>query len=220
MPGSTVISWSGGKDAMMCLHRLREAGEAVTALVATVGEDDGWVTGQGVPEALLRRQARALGLPLEVARLPTSPSNELYKERVGQVFLGAGAARVAFGDLYLADIRRWREDFLGAIGVEAVFPLWGKDTAALIGEFQALGYRAWITAVDTGRLGAAFAGRPLDESTVAALPGGVDPCGENGEFHSFVFDGPGFAGPVGCRPGRPRRRGGMVFCPPELDEPG
>jgi len=214
MPGSTVISWSGGKDAMMCLHRLREAGEAVTALVATVGEDDGWVTGQGVPEALLRRQARALGLPLRVAYLPASPSNELYRERVGEAFLAADAARVAFGDLFLADIRRWREEFLGGLGMEALFPLWGEDTAGLIRAFLEAGYRGWITCVDTRMLAAHFAGRPLDGETVSALPAGVDPCGENGEFHSFVWGGPGFAGPVACRPGRVVRRRHMAICPP------
>lgn len=219
-----LLSWSGGKDATMGLHRLREEGATVAALVTTVSEDEGLVSGQGVPEALLRAQADSLGLPLDVVYMPEAPSNETYKRRLGArleaLCLEHRTRKVAFADLFLADIRQWREAFLGEIGLSAVFPVWGADTRELLARFLALGYRAWITCVDTGLVAARFAGRRLDAEAVAQMGPEVDPCGERGEYHSFVWDGPGFRHPVYCRPGTERRRGRVVCRPPRAGASG
>lgn len=200
---------------MLCLHRLRARDVEVRALVTTVTEGTGLVSGQGVPEALLREQAAALGLELELVGLPEAPSNEIYMDRVGRALerlARAHDAQVAFGDLFLEDIRRWREDFLAGIGLEARFPLWGEDTGALLEEFLCAGFRAWITCVDTGFLPGRFAGRALEAQTVAEMGAGIDPCGENGEYHSFVWDGPGFERPVACRPGGTYCTGRSACC--------
>lgn len=223
MTSPVLLSWSGGKDSMMCLRWLRDRDVPVAALVTTVTEGGRMVSGQGVPEALLRAQAAALQLPLEVVAMPEAPSNEEYTARLGarlRALAESGATAVAFGDLFLADIREWREAFLREYGLEGRFPLWGADTAALLEEFLDVGYRAWITCVDTRAVAAEFAGRPLDAAAVSAMGEGVDPCGENGEFHSFVWDGPGFRRRVLCRPGPLRREGDSACRPPLAGAPG
>ncbi len=195
-----LFCWSGGKDSAMALAELLRAGNhQIAALLTTVTEDYDRVSMHGVRCALLEAQAAALGLPLHIVRIPAACTNEIYEtsmKEAMEVFLAQGVRRVAFGDLYLADVREYRERNLARAGMEAIFPLWQRDTAQLARAFIAQGYRAALTCVDTRKLDASFAGREFDESLLGDLPPGVDPCGENGEFHSFVFDGPIFRHPI------------------------
>lgn len=222
------LAWSGGKDSALALWALRggDVGRGPgrpappAALLTTVTEDYGRVSMHGVRRDLVRAQAKALGLPLVEVAIPAGCSDAEYEARMGRA-LRAGADRgleaVAFGDLFLADIRAFRERQLAALGLRAEFPLWGLDTAALARRFVALGFRAWVVCVDTQQLDASFAGCAYDEAFLADLPPGVDPCGERGEFHSFVWDGPVFARPVPCRPGQVVLRDGrFAFC--ELED--
>lgn len=210
-----LLSWSGGKDSAMTLDALNRRGIAVRALVATVTETVRRVSMHGVPESLLEEQARLIGLPLRIAWLPQEAGNEIYKERFAaalEPFRDEGVERIAFGDVHLADVRDWREAFMRERGMKSEFPIWGESTRGLVERFIALGAKAWITCVDPAQLPPDFAGRPLDRDTLRDFPGGADPGGENGEYHSFVWDGPWFRAPVGCRPGRRVDRGGFRFC--------
>lgn len=212
---AVVLSWSGGKDSALTLEALRAGGIRVRALLATVTEDVRRVSMHGVREDLLVQQARAVGVPLAVAYLPRAADNETYKERFGgalRAFREEGIEGVAFGDIHLADVREWREAFMAEIGLRAVFPIWGDSPRALVDRFIGLGGRAWVTCVDPEQLSPDFAGRPLDADTLRDFPEGADPGGENGEYHSFVWDGPWLAEPVDCRPGRRVERDGFVFC--------
>lgn len=215
-----VLSWSGGKDSAVTLGALRALGIDVRALLTTVTEDVRRVSMHGVRESLLREQARSVGLPLAVACLPRRADNETYKDRFAAAlapFREEGVREVAFGDIHLADVREWREAFMGELGMACRFPIWGRSPAAVVEEFIGLGGRAWITCVDPAQLDPDFAGRPLDRRTLDGFPPGADICGENGEYHSFVWDGPWLSSPVRCRPGRRVQRDGFAFC--EL-EPG
>ncbi len=210
-----ALSWSGGKDSALALHALIADGEAPpSALITTLTAEHERISMHGVRRELLRRQADAVGIELVEVRIPAGASNEEY-ERAWAAALGApplaGAQEIAFGDLYLGDVRAYRERQCAAAGRRAWFPLWGRDTRALAERFLALGFRARIACLDPGRLPAAFAGRDYDARLLAELPAGVDPCGENGEFHTFVHDGPGFRAPVACRPGEVVQRDGFVF---------
>lgn len=199
----------------MALGALHAAGAEVCALLATVTEGVRRVSMHGVRESLLREQARSVGLPLAVARLPQRASNEIYKDRFAAAlapFRKEGVRGVAFGDIHLGDVRAWRESFMDELGVAARFPIWGRCPVGVVEEFMDLGGRAWITCVDPEQLDPGFAGRPLNRRTLDDFPAGADPCGENGEYHSFVWDGPWLAAPVACRPGRRLRRGGFEFC--------
>lgn len=199
MAEPVVLSFSGGKDSVLALARLRAAGRDVRALVAAFVEDDGTLAMHGVPERLVALQAASLGLPLVPLRVPRDPPNAVYEARLAAVlepFRARGVRHVAFGDLFLGDIRAWRDALMARRGFEAVYPLWGEDTRALAAHFVAAAYRGVAVCVDTTTLAPAWAGRELDAAFFAALPAGVDPCGENGEFHTFVYDGPGFAYPV------------------------
>lgn len=210
-----VLSWSGGKDSAMTLGVLRSGGVEVRALLATVTEGVRRVSMHGVRESLLRQQARAIGLPLTIAYLPQQASNDVYRDR----FAGAlaplraeGVGHVAFGDIHLADVRAWREAFLAELNMAARFPIWGRSPGEIVENFIECGGRAWITCVDPEQLDPAFAGRALDRQTLDRFPPGADPCGERGEYHSFVWDGPWLASPVPCRPAGRVRRGGFEFC--------
>jgi uncharacterized protein (TIGR00290 family) len=168
----------------------------------------------GVRRELLRRQADALGLPLVEIWIPPECSNEVYEERMDAALrsdLVSDVEHVAFGDLFLEDVRAYRQDRLARAGKRGLFPVWGRDTTELAREFVRDGFRAIVCCVDPRVLDASFAGREFDTALLADLPGDVDPCGENGEFHSFVYDGPGFATPVGCRRGEIVERDGFVF---------
>lgn len=212
----SALSWSGGKDSSLALHTLRAGGgPAPAALIVTVTGDYGRVSMHGVRRELLLRQAHAVGLPLIEVEIPALCSNDVYEQRMGQALAESPlreAQTIAFGDLYLADIRAYREERLQAVGKEAVFPLWGRDTEALANEFIDAGFEAFLVCVDPTQLDACFAGRRFDHDLLAELPPEVDPCGENGEFHTFVHSGPIFDEPIRCELGEVVGRDGFVFC--------
>jgi uncharacterized protein (TIGR00290 family) len=192
--------WSGGKDSALALERVRRAGDyEIAGLVTTINPEFGRVSMHGVREALVEAQAAAAGLPLHKMYVASASSNEAYVAALRQVLAeqrAQGVEAVVFGDIFLADLRAWREGFLAECGVQGVFPLWGEDTRALAGEFVARGFKAVICCVNDADLDEGAAGRALDADFFAGLPARVDPCGENGEYHSFVHDGPVFRRPV------------------------
>ena len=209
------ISWSSGKDSAWALHMIRQQGQLeVMGLLTTVNTAYGRVAMHAVREALLERQADALGLPLVKVPLPWPCSNEIYE----QAMLGAihraraeGVTHTVFGDLFLEDVRRYREEKLKGTGITPVFPLWGSDTAKLARAMVAGGVRAWVTCVNPQKLDGGFAARAFDSEFINDLPVGVDPCGENGEFHTFVSATPGFRAPISVTPGEIVQRDGFVF---------
>ena len=196
-----LVSWSSGTDSAWMLHRLRlDRSAAVAGLLTTTNEAFDRVAMHGIPRDVLEAQARAAGLPLHVVPLPWPCSNDEYEQRMGAAVAGlvaAGFTHVAFGDLFLDDVRRYREDRLAGTGLQPLFPLWRLGTTAeLAREMIDGGLRATISTVDPRVLDRSFAGRPFDHALLSALPPSVDPCGENGEFHSCVWDGPMFTHPV------------------------
>lgn len=211
-----ALSWSGGKDSALALWTLRRDHEIEpVALITTVTDEYARVSMHGVRRELLATQAAAVGVPLVEVPIPAACPNEVYEQRMAQALASGGLAAadtIAFGDLFLQDIRAYRIERLARAGKRACFPVWGRDTAELAREFLAAGFEAVAVCVDPRQLDAAFAGRRYDESFLADLPGGVDPCGENGEFHTFVHAGPIFSEPVRCRPGAVVVREGFAFC--------
>ncbi|HEY8303726.1 MAG TPA: ATP-binding protein, partial [Solirubrobacteraceae bacterium] len=208
------VGWSGGKDSALALWTLRERdGRIPGSLLTTVTSEYDRVSMPGVRRELLRRQARLLGAPLVEVEIPAQCSNEVYEARMAAAFASAemaGVKEMAFGDLFLEDIREYRESRLVGTGRRALFPAWGLDTAELARRFISLGFRAILVCVDPRALDPSFAGREFDESLLADLPSGVDPCGENGEFHTFVYEGPIFSETVACRRGEVVKRDGFV----------
>lgn len=213
---AVAIGWSGGKDSALTLHALRgDPSIRVCALLTTVTDPYDRVSMHGVRRTLLASQAAAVGLPLSEAHIPAGASNAVYEEAFGSILAeqrSHGVNRVAFGDLFLADIRAYRERQLAALDMTGLFPLWERDTRELAREFIALGFKATLVCIDPRKLDGSFAGRPYDVDLLDDLPPGVDPCGENGEFHTFVTDGPVFAAPVACTRGVVVNRDGFVFC--------
>ena len=211
-----LLSWSGGKDSALALHALRQRPDVeVAALLTTVTEDYDRISMHGVRRSLLERQAEETGLPLHIVWIPRECSNEIYDQRMTAAlegFRSTGIRRVAFGDLFLEDIRAYRESRLGSFQMEALFPVWGCDTTELARDFLRLGFAARLVCIDTQALPASFAGRPFDEDLLRDLPPGVDPCGENGEFHTFVHAGPIFRAPIPVRVGEVEDRGRFQFC--------
>jgi len=209
------VSWSSGKDSTLALAVAREDPELeVVGLLTTLNKSAGRVAMHAVRRELLVAQADAVGLPVHQVELPWPCSNEEYEELMrGAVAAAtaAGVTRMVFGDLFLADVRAYREGALRGTGIEPVFPLWGRPTNALATEMLDRGIRATITCVDPRQLEADFAGRAFDRDLLADLPEHVDPCGENGEFHTFVHDGPGFSAPLEVRVGEIVERDGFVF---------
>lgn len=207
--------WSGGKDAMLTHDVLHsQSPRRVTALLTTVVEDVETVTMHGTPLALIERQAEALDLPLHVMRVPPNASNATYEERLERALgplLAEGHHRVAAGDLFLDDVKAYRERILNTLGAVPLFPLWKRDTTWLAQHFLGRGYRAVVTSVDQTQLSANFVGRAYDEAFLEDLPDGVDPCGEHGAFHTFVFDGPPFRTPVPVEVGAPYGEGRMRY---------
>ncbi len=210
-----LVSWSTGKDSAWCLHALRAvANVEVVSLLATVNEVHDRVAMHAVRHELLAAQARAVGLPLVVVRLPSPCSNATYDAAMEQAMTQAraeGVEAIAFGDLFLEEVRRYREERLGLVGMTALFPLWGRPSRALAEEMIVAGLRARLTCVDPRALPASFVGREFDHRFLSELPARVDPCGENGEFHSFAWDGPMLARPIGIRTGEVVLRDGFVF---------
>jgi uncharacterized protein (TIGR00290 family) len=211
-----LFCWSGGKDSAMALHGLRTAGEChIAALLTTITDEYDRISMHGVRRVLLERQAESLGLPLHPVLIPPQCVNATYEERMKQALethLARGVRSVAFGDIFLEDLRAYREKNLAQVGMQAIFPIWKRDTRELAREFVRQGFRAVAVCVDPRVLDASFAGRELEASFFADLPPGVDPCGENGEFHTFVFDGPIFEAPIPCRTGEKVLRDGFCFC--------
>ncbi len=200
-----VLSWSGGKDSALALSELRRGGGyEVVGLLTTVTREYDRICMHGVRRSLLEAQARAAGLPLAVVEISAGAPNGEYEARMGEAlerFRDQGVRTVAFGDLFLEEIRRYREERLEAVGMRALFPLWGRDTAALAREFVERGFRAMLACVDSRQLDPSFAGRDFDARLLADLPPSVDPCGENGEFHTFVHAGPVLSRPLPVRTG-------------------
>jgi uncharacterized protein (TIGR00290 family) len=195
-----LFCWSGGKDSAMALHALQQRTDVrVVALLTTVTETYDRISMHGVRRELLVQQAQSIGLPLHEVRIPPQCVNPIYEARMEEalrIHYDAGVRAVAFGDIFLEDLRAYREKNLARIGMTAVFPIWKRDTRELIGSFHAAKFRAITACVDPKVLDRSFAGRELDDSFFRDLPAGVDACGENGEFHTFVFDGPIFRNPI------------------------
>ena len=200
-----LLSWSGGKDSAFTLHELQKSGAyQVASLVTTVTEGFDRISMHGVRRALLEQQAESIGIPLDIVWISQRSSNEEYEAKMRVVlekYQQAGIERVAFGDIFLEDLRRYRETNLARIGMKALFPLWKRDTGEMARSFVQEGFRAFVCCVDTQALDGRFVGREFDERFLADLPATVDPCGENGEFHSFVFGGPIFGRPVPVQTG-------------------
>jgi uncharacterized protein (TIGR00290 family) len=211
-----LFCWSGGKDSAMALHVLRQqSGLPVAALLTTVTEGYERISMHGARRALLARQAEAIGLPLQEVRIPPQCVNPVYEARMREALLSqkaAGVRRVAFGDIFLEDLRKYRERNLAQLGMTAIFPIWRRDTRELAQDFCKKGFRAIAVCIDSKKLGREFAGRELDESFFSDLPAGVDPCGENGEFHTFVFDGPIFSKAIAVERGEVVERDGFYYC--------
>lgn len=225
-----VVSWSSGKDSAWMLHTLQQQHPGtVHGLLTTVNHAFDRVAMHGVRRTLLEAQAAAAGYPLYAVDLPWPCSNEVYEQRMGdavQRLVDDGFTHVAFGDLFLEDVRRYREDRLTGTGLSPLFPLWKnvtpadrrRATAGLAHEMIAGGIKACLTCVDPRQLDRAFVGRSFDASLLRDLPPSADPCGENGEFHSFVWDGPMFTHPIRVRVGETVEREGFVFADVDFAE--
>lgn len=212
-----LMSWSSGKDSAWALHSVRQRGELeVVGLLTTFNREFDRVSMQGVRRQLVEAQAQRIGLPLWAVELPSPCPNLEYERRMGAVIQRAreeGISRVVFGDLFLEDVRAYREERLAGTGVEPVFPIWcgPAGTRPLADQMIDSGVRAVITALDPRRLDRSFAGRSFDARLLEDLPAGVDPLGENGEFHTFCFAGPVFDRPIDCTVGEIVERDGFVY---------
>ena len=215
MAKKTLVSWSSGKDSAWTLHRLRgDADMEVCGLFTTVNERHDRVNMHATPVALLRRQAEAAGLPLREIRLPDPCPMEAYGEAMRRFLEECrrdGVERMAFGDLFLEDIRAYREKQLDGTGIEPVFPIWGEPTDKLPEEMLDEGLVAWVSSVDLKKLPVEFAGKRWTRELLAELPPGCDPCGENGEMHTVVVDGPMFRHPIHTRVGEIVQRDGFAY---------
>jgi uncharacterized protein (TIGR00290 family) len=218
LPMETILfSWSGGKDSAAALHEIRkDPNFRIAALLTTVTEDYDRISMHGVRRVLLERQAAALGLPLEIVLITKNATNEEYEASMGKVlakYKKAGITSVAFGDIFLEDLRQYREEKLAQMDLKGIFPIWKRDTRELAQAFIQMGFKAITTCVDTQVLGEQFVGREIDQEFLSELPPTVDPCGENGEFHSFVHDGPVFKQPIRCTTGeRVLREDRFYYC--------
>jgi uncharacterized protein (TIGR00290 family) len=216
VPEPILFCWSGGKDSAMALHALLQQNDLrVTALLTTVTEGYERISMHAVRRELLLQQAESIGLPLHEVLIPPQCVNPVYEARMEEalrIYLEQGTRKVAFGDIFLEDLRAYREQNLARIGMSALFPIWKRDTRELIRFFHAQRFRAIAVCIDPKVLDPRFAGCELDESFFRELPPNADPCGENGEFHTFVFDGPIFRWPIPVRTGEIVHRDGFVFC--------
>lgn len=210
-----LVAWSSGKDSAWALHEARLAGDYdIVGALTTVTDTFGRVSIHGVREELLKAQLAAAGLPATIVRIPYPCSNEIYEQQMAaamQDAIAAGVSHVIFGDLFLQDIRAYREAKLKPIGITPVFPLWLKPTDALAKQMISDCVEAYIATVDLKKLPASFAGRRFDRQLLRDLPTGVDPCGENGEFHTFVAAGPMMKGRVAVRVGETVERDGYAY---------
>ena len=211
-----LVSWSGGKDSCMALEQLlKEDRFQVTALLTTLTRESDCISMHGVRRVLLERQAESLGFPLEQIVIPRHASNQEYEAALEQALAGyreRGVGSMVFGDLFLEDIRSYREALFNRLGMRPIFPLWKRDTSALIKDFTVRGFKAVVACVDSKSLDSSFAGCVIDSDFLARLPQSVDPCGENGEFHTFVFDGPLFKKRIAFKTGDIRLEENHYFC--------
>jgi uncharacterized protein (TIGR00290 family) len=210
----TLLAWSSGKDSAWTLHVLRSQGIKVSALLTTLNQAADRVAMHGVRRTVLESQAVAAGVPLWQVPLPWPCTNDDYEARMADACRRAvaeGFDTIAFGDLFLADIRTYRERQLAGSGLTPIFPLWQIPTAQLARDMIGSGLRARLSCVDSRQLDAAFAGREFDVALLADLPASVDPCGENGEFHTCVYDGPMFGTPIALESGEVRNVDGFVY---------
>ena len=195
-----LMSWSGGKDSSLALHQIQQSQKyEIEALVTTVTADYDRVSMHGLRNSLLNDQVQALNIPLHKVEISKNATNDEYQSRMEEALLeykNQGMESVVFGDLFLEDIKKYREELLGEIGMECLFPIWGKDTIKLAQDFIDMGFKAKTVCVDSNILGKEFVGREFDRQFLDDLPHTIDPCGENGEFHTFVYDGPIFDKPI------------------------
>ncbi len=200
MKPKAIFNWSSGKDSALALYKtLKEDQFEIISLLTSINKEFQRISMHGVHVSLLEKQAESLGFPLIKMEIPKEPSMEEYSEIMSKTMneiQSQGVTHSIFGDIFLEDLRKYREDQLQAIGMEGVFPLWKIDTGELIHEFLNLGFKTIVTCVNEMYLDKSFAGRIIDKDFIKDLPEKVDPCGENGEFHTFTFDGPIFKNPV------------------------
>ncbi|WP_162028418.1 MULTISPECIES: diphthine--ammonia ligase [unclassified Lentimonas] len=206
-----LFSWSSGKDSAMALTAALKQGYQIDSLITVVRHDQS-VSVHGVSQDLLRAQASALGLPLIEVEVNEAQSYEVAVSTALREQAARGIRKIAYGDLYLEDIKQWRERFHKPLGLQCIYPIWQTDTTELAQRFIHSGYKAAVVCVDTKRLGIEFAGRDYDQAFLNDLPKGIDPCGENGEFHTFVYDAPEFSAPIALNRPAPILR--------EFDDPG
>jgi uncharacterized protein (TIGR00290 family) len=216
MSTNIFLSWSGGKDSSLALYEIRKAGKhRLAALLTTVTEDYDRISMHGVRRVLLEQQAESLGIPLRKILIPKDCSNTIYESRMKALLeegLREGIETVAFGDIFLEDLKLYREKNLAQIGMKGLFPIWKRDSAELARTFIDLGFKAVLVCVDTAKLDRSFAGRSFDRDLLRDLPPGVDPCGENGEFHSFAYAGPIFKHEIPHTRGEVVQRDRFCFC--------
>jgi len=195
-----IFNWSGGKDSALALYKVLEEKQFdIKYLMTSVSNDSERISMHGVRKSLLYKQCENIGLPLKILQLPTSPEMDVYEKELFKImnkFKEQGIDYSIFGDIFLEDLKAYREKQLSTVDMKGVFPLWKKDTSYLIEHFIDLGFKTILTAIDESKLDKSFAGRVIDKEFIKDLPKNVDPCGENGEFHTFVFDGPIFKQPV------------------------
>lgn len=200
MKPKAIFNWSSGKDSALALYKtLKEDRFEITSLLTSVNEEFQRISMHGVHIDLLQQQASSLGIPLMTMQIPKEPTMEQYREimiSTMNTIKSSGNTHSIFGDIFLEDLRKYREEQLQSIGMEAVFPLWKQNTSDLINEFLDLGFKTIVTCVNETYLDKSFAGRIIDKDFIKDLPNNVDPCGENGEFHTFTFDGPIFKNPI------------------------
>jgi len=200
MPEKVLLSWSGGKDSALALYEIQRSNTFdIVALITTITDQYDRVSMHGTRRTLVEQQADSIGLPLEKVLISKNASNKEYETRLNEVLLKhskRGINSVVFGDIFLEEVKRYREDFLKKIGMKGIFPIWKRDSQELAIQFIDLGFKAVITCIDAEALDKAFSGREYDHQFLSDLPSQADLCGENGEFHSFVYDGPMFNKPI------------------------
>ena len=216
MMEKVLFSWSGGKDSAISLYEILKGEKyEIASLLTTITEDYDRVSLHGVPRILIEQQASSLGLPIEEVFIPRACSNEEYDSKIREVlarFKQNGISSVVYDDIFLEWVKKYREGNLSKLGMRGIFPIWGRDTAELTRSFLALGFQAIVICVNSKFMDESFVGRMLDEQFLAELPSSVDPGGENGEFHSFVFDGPIFKEKIACTLGERVLRESIYFC--------
>ncbi|MCT8137069.1 diphthine--ammonia ligase [Anaerobacillus sp. CMMVII] len=215
MKERAAVSWSGGKDSTFALYKILKADQyKVEALLTTVTEGFNRISIHGVRESLLEKQAESLAIPLKKMYIPQESSNEVYQKRMSEQLKelkNVGIETIVFGDIFLEDVRAYREELIEKLKMKAIFPLWGQSTDELINEFFSVGFKTITTCIDTEKVTSEFLGREMDEHFIKELPKNVDPCGENGEFHTFTFEGPLFKQKIDFRIGEWVERGRFHF---------